>query len=245
MIDAHPRCRAACPGKGTVAQMEPKERVRSATILMDMFAAMSEASGPQHWWPATSRWEVIVGAILAQNTAWRNAERAIESLRAADALKPETMRRLDRENLAELIRPAGTFRVKADRLRHFLDFFFERYEGDLDRMFATGLQVLRRELLTVRGIGRETADAILLYAGEKPTFVVDAYTARILRRHGLMDEQADYEAIRDFFESALPADAELFNEYHALLVRIGKQYCRPTAKCCGCPLEGFDHDESL
>ena len=225
--------------------MEPNERVRSATILMDMFASMSEASGPQHWWPARSRWEVIVGAILAQNTAWRNAERAIESLRAADALKPEAMRKLDRENLAELIRSAGTYRIKADRLRQFLDFFFERYDGDLERMFATGLEELRRELLTVRGIGRETADAILLYAGEKPTFVVDAYTARILRRHGLMDEQADYEEIKDFFESALPADAELFNEYHALLVLVGKQYCRPSAKCSGCPLERFDHDESL
>ena len=211
---------------------------------MNMFRAMSQAYGPQLWWPAKTPWEVIVGAILTQNTAWRNVEQAIARLAQAGALQPEKMRALNERDLAELIRPAGTYRLKASRLKRFVEFFFERYDGDLPAMFRTSLDTLRTELLGIHGVGRETADAILLYAGHLPSFVVDAYTARILRRHGLLDEEADYEQIKEFFESHLPADVDLYNEYHALLVRVGKEHCRPKPRCSGCPLEPFEHDES-
>lgn len=209
--------------------------------LREMYDAMLAACGPQHWWPARTPTEVIIGAILTQNTAWRNVERAIENLRSAQALDWAVLRRLEAAELAELIRPAGTFNVKARRLKAFVAWFWERFDGRLERMFATPLHALREELLGVSGIGRETADAILLYAGGLPSFVVDAYTARILHRHGLIDGDAGYDQIKDLFESHLPADPALFNEYHALLVQVGKSHCRPRARCAGCPLEPFPH----
>lgn len=215
---------------------------RTAETLKAFYEAMFVAYGPQHWWPARTRDEVIVGAILTQNTAWRNVERAIANLEAAGALDWRRLHEMSLPQLAELIRPAGTFNVKARRLKSFVEWLWQRYEGDLDRMFAVPLSALREELLSVSGIGRETADAILLYAGGLPSFVVDAYTARILHRHLLIDESADYEEIKDLFESNLPADVLLFNEYHALLVEIGKRHCRPRAQCAGCPLAGFEHD---
>ena len=214
----------------------------TSQLLMDMFEALLQAYGPQQWWPAKSPWEVIVGAILTQNTAWRNVEKAIARLQEAGALKAERMRSLDENALAELIRPAGTYRVKAARLKRFVDYFYARHGGDLMAMFGTPRSALREELLSVRGIGRETADAILLYAGQMPSFVVDAYTARILRRHGLIDEEATYDEIKEFFESHLPENVDLYNEYHALLVQVGKGHCRPKARCEGCPLESFEHD---
>jgi endonuclease III related protein len=155
------------------------------------------------------------------------------------------LRDLPFEELAELIRPAGTFNVKTRRLKSFITWLWERFDGRLERMFATSLDMLREELLSVSGIGRETADAILLYAGGMPTFVVDAYTARILRRHGLIDSESGYEDIKELFESYLETDAQLFNEYHALLVQIGKVHCRPRPKCTGCPLEKFPHEVEL
>ena len=216
----------------------------TSQLLMDMFEALSGAYGPQHWWPAKTPWEVIVGAILTQNTAWRNVERAIARLEEAGSLEAEKIHGLDEVELAELVRAAGTYRVKAARLKRFVGFFYERHGGDLAAMFATPLGTLRDELLSVQGIGPETADAILLYAGRMPTFVVDAYTARILRRHHLIDEEATYGEIKDIFESHLPESADLYNEYHALLVQVGKQHCRPKARCGECPLEKFEHDET-
>jgi len=215
---------------------------RTAETLKAFYDATYAAYGPQHWWPARTRTEVIVGAILTQNTAWRNVERAIDNLRDADALDWRKLDELPIEQLAELIRPSGTFNVKARRLKAFVDWFVDRFDGDLDAMFATDVYSLREELLSVSGIGRETADAILLYAGELPVFVVDAYTARILYRHNLIDDSADYEEIRDLFESHLPDDVPMFNEYHALLVQVGKKHCKPRAKCEGCPLEPFEHE---
>lgn len=215
---------------------------RTREVLQQFYRAMHEAYGPQHWWPGETPTEVIIGAILTQNTAWRNVETAIANLQRAHALDFAVLHDMPIEDLAELIRPAGTYQVKARRLKSFVDWLYERYEGDLDRMFATSVPALREELLGVSGIGRETADAIILYAGSLPTFVVDAYTARILCRHGLIDREADYEEIKDTFESNLPADAQLFNEYHALLVQVGKLHCRPRPKCAGCPLDGFEHD---
>ena len=215
---------------------------RTAQTLRAVYDAMYKAFGPQHWWPGDTSTEVIIGAILTQNTSWRNVERAIDNLKRARALDWKRLHELPFEELAGLIRPAGTFNVKARRLKSFIEWFRRRFDLDLDRMFACSLSSLREELLEVRGIGRETADAILLYAGQKPSFVVDAYTARILFRHHLIDRSADYEEIKDLFESNLPDDVQLFNEYHALLVNVGKHHCRPKARCEGCPLERFDHD---
>jgi endonuclease III related protein len=193
--------------------------------------------GPQHWWPGESPCEIIVGAVLVQNTAWRNVERAIANLRDAGVMEPRAMYAVPLEELAELIRPAGYYRVKARRLRNLLAFVVEEYGGSLDAMFGTSIDTLRGQLLSIHGIGPETADAILLYAGGLPTFVVDAYTHRILARHGWIGYDADYHEIKELLESALPADAALYNEYHALLVRVGKDYCkRSSARCEACPL---------
>lgn len=215
---------------------------RTSQTLRAFYDAMYKALGPQHWWPAQTPTEVIIGAILTQNTAWRNVERAIDNLKRAKALDWKRLHELPFDELAELIRPAGTFNVKARRLKSFIQWFHDRFALDLDRMFEMSVSSLREELLEVSGIGRETADAILLYAGRMPSFVVDAYTARILYRHNLIDRSADYDEIKELFESNLPDDVQLFNEYHALLVDVGKKHCRPKARCDGCPLERFEHD---
>jgi endonuclease-3 related protein len=195
--------------------------------------------GPQHWWPARTRFEVVVGAILTQNTAWSNVERALAALRARRLLTAARLSGLPPGRLAALIRSSGTFRVKARRLRAFLAYLNGRYQGSLDRMSGAPLDALRRELLAIPGIGPETADSILLYALGRPVFVVDAYTRRVLSRHRLLPHDAGYEDVRAFFERHLPSDPRLFNEYHALLVAIGKQYCRSRPHCAECPLR-FD-----
>ena len=210
--------------------------------MTGLYDAMLEAYGPQHWWPGETPFEVIIGAILTQNTAWRNVERAIANLIEAGALDPARLRDIPDEALAELIRPAGYFNVKTRRLKSFIQWLWDRFDGELDRMFAVPMDSLREELLSVNGIGRETADSILLYAGNLPTFVVDTYTARIMCRHGLIDESADYDEIKEFFQSSLPDDVELFNEYHALIVQVGKNHCKPRPKCEDCPLEPFAHE---
>jgi endonuclease-3 related protein len=175
--------------------------------------------------------------VLVQNTAWRNVELAIANLRDADVMSPRKLFALPEAELAELIRPAGYYQVKLRRLRNLLKLIVEQYDGSLDAMFESGVYSLREELLGVSGIGPETADAILLYAGNLPTFVVDTYTHRILARHGWIGYESDYHEIKDHFEASLPADAALYNEYHALLVRLGKDYCRKTSpKCELCPL---------
>ncbi|MCE5302797.1 MAG: hypothetical protein LLF97_06765 [Planctomycetaceae bacterium] len=196
--------------------------------------------GPQHWWPGESPFEVIVGAVLTQNTSWTNVERAIRNLREADLLEPQSLAEAPAEELEELIRPAGYFRVKAQRLRSLLLWLMDRYEGSLDAMFATPLPELREQLLAVRGIGPETADSILLYAGGLPSFVVDAYTHRVFSRHGWIDFDADYPQIQDYVQTELPQDAPTYNEFHALLVRLGKDFCRKSnPKCESCPLRAM------
>lgn len=223
-------------GGGGIDNMSDGRTIRA------MYEAMLGSLGHQHWWPAETRIEMIVGAILAQNTAWTNVERAIANLKEAGKLTVGSLVSIDQETLAELIRPAGTFRVKAKRLKAFLDWLDATHGGDLDRMFATNHVTLRRELLGISGIGPETADCILLYAGSVPTFVVDAYTKRILRRHFLADDDSTYDVVKETFESNLPTDTAIFGEYHALLVEVGKRYCRPKAKCDSCPLREFEHD---
>jgi endonuclease-3 related protein len=203
---------------------------------LEVYERLLAAFGRQSWWPGETPFEVLVGAILVQNTAWKNVERAIANLREAGVLEPRALQGLPDEDLEELIRPAGYFRVKARRLRNLLRLVNEDFGGSLEEMFASPLDVLREKLLAVNGIGPETADAILLYAGGFPTFVVDTYTHRVFARHGWIDFDADYHTIQDHFESSLPDDAALFNEYHALLVRLGKDFCRKTPQCEECPL---------
>jgi endonuclease-3 related protein len=209
--------------------------------LIEIYQLLFDDFGPQHWWPGESRIEIITGAILTQNTNWSNVEKAINNLKAADCLSAEKLHSLELSKLAELIRPAGYFNIKAKRLNNFLDWLFENYNGNLTNLESLRTELLREELLAVKGIGRETADSILLYAFDRPVFVVDAYTARITIRHRLIEPDADYEQLRYLFESNLPEDIQLFNEYHALLVRAGKDFCRPKAKCPSCPLEKLPH----
>jgi endonuclease-3 related protein len=167
--------------------------------LKEVYQRLFEALGPQHWWPGQSPFEVIVGAVLVQNTNWQNVEKAIRNLRQADLLEPHSLHEVPPEELEELIRPAGYFRIKARRLRNLLQFLVGRYDGSLEAMFSTGLSSLRKELLGVDGIGRETADSILLYAGGLPVFVVDTYTHRVLARHGWIGFDADYQMIQDYY----------------------------------------------
>jgi endonuclease-3 related protein len=208
-----------------------------ATPLRDVYNRLLAVYGPQNWWPGDSPFEIMVGAILVQNTAWKNVEKAIRNLADAELLDPRALAEVDAEELQELIRPAGYYRLKTKRLLHLVRFIVKRYDGDLDTMFCTSLSTLREELLSLNGIGPETADSILLYAGGLPTFVVDTYTHRVLARHGWIGYDAEYYEIKDTFESQLEQDVALYNEFHALLVRVGHLHCRKTPKCDGCPLE--------
>lgn len=214
--------------------MQSREKIRA------FYGALLDAWGPQGWWPAETPLEVCVGAILTQNTNWRNVERAIANLKAAGPLTVESLWGMPEAELAERIRPAGYFRLKAGRLRNFLALLVERFGASLERLFDLSTDSLRETVLGVRGIGRETADSIVLYAAERPVFVVDAYTLRVAFRHSLVDEDADYELLQEAFAGALTTDVELFKEYHALLVRAGKIHCRKRAPLCdGCPLRGL------
>ncbi|NLH16766.1 MAG: endonuclease III domain-containing protein [Phycisphaerae bacterium] len=213
--------------------------------LMVIYRHLFERFGPQHWWPGETPFEVIVGAILTQNTAWTNVEKAIGNLKQAGAMTPLGLRSLSMDELAECIRPAGYFNVKARRLANFLAWLFEACGGDLDAACAQRTDALREQLLAINGIGPETADSILLYAFNKPVFVIDAYTCRILGRHRLLDGPADYESVREMMESGIPRDTALYNEYHALLVRLGKEFCKPRPRCQGCPLEDLPHDVEM
>ena len=207
--------------------------------LLRLYLALFRRFGPQRWWPAKTPLEVAVGAILTQNTAWSNVERALERLAAQRLVDPRRLRALSQVELARLIRPSGTYRIKAQRLKAFLDFLWERFNGRVERLKTAPLEKLRSALLSVPGIGPETADSILLYAAGRPIFVVDAYTRRVLARHRLVPPDIGYEPLRAVFERHLPSDPALFNEYHALLVAVGKRYCRSRPLCESCPLR-FD-----
>ena len=204
--------------------------------LLDIYQRLFDHYGPQHWWPGESRFEIAVGAVLTQNTAWHNVEAALENLRQADALCPSGMSQLTEAELAELIRPAGYYRLKARRLRNLLGFFAENSREDIDAVWALPATTLRERLLAVNGIGPETADSIVLYAAGHAVFVVDAYTGRLLKRHAWIDPEADYHAMQERFHDELPWDVELFREYHALIVRLGKEHCKRRPICETCPL---------
>jgi len=215
----------------------PAAAVTWQNSLQTYYDTLYAAYGPQHWWPGRSRFEVIVGAILTQNTAWTNVEPAIANLRRENLLTPAAIEAVSFVRLARLIRSSGYFRQKAKKLKAFARFLRREYAGSLTQMFKAPSTELRDKLLDVHGIGPETADSILLYAGGHPVFVVDAYTRRILERHRLAAENQTYDDIRALFESNLPKDAALYNEFHALIVQTGKNYCRPrNPRCVECPL---------
>lgn len=207
--------------------------------LHKIYVQLLTRYGPQGWWPADSPLEVVVGAILTQSTNWQNVERALENLKEHNALTPQRLHKLSEEKLGELIRPAGYFRQKAKKLKAFVEHLYEQHDGDLHKMLAQPTKKLRAELLSLWGIGPETADSILLYAAHKPVFVVDAYTKRIFSRLGLVPSTISYEELQQLFERRLPKSITLFNEYHALIVRHGKEICRPKPLCPQCPLAAY------
>ena len=205
--------------------------------LDEYFNSLFTALGPQHWWPGKTQFEVIVGAILTQNTSWKNVELALGNLRAAGVFTPTAIETVHVRRLQSLVRPSGYYRQKARALKAFVQFLRTEYRGSLKRMFATPTIELREKLLRVWGIGPETADAILLYAGQHPVFVVDAYTKRIMARHGWIGDKAKYENVRWMFERQFPGEVERFKEFHGLIVTVGKNWCRKqVAECEKCPL---------
>ena len=203
---------------------------------MQIYDMMFDCYGPQHWWPADESFEVIVGAILTQSTAWQNVEKAIASLKNADVLNPISIDDMPIEELAALIYPSGYFNAKAKKLKAFTQRLGERYGYSLDNIFAQDTGQLRLELLSIYGIGQETADSIILYAAQKPVFVIDAYTHRVMSRLELNQGKADYIRLQNLFMDNLDSDAELFNEYHALIVCHGKNVCRKIPLCSNCCL---------
>ncbi len=212
-------------------------------MIKNIYDRLFNFFGPQYWWPvsednnADPRFEIIVGAILTQQTTWKNVEIAIKNLRKKNLLSPKTIHDLKNSELELLIRSSGYYKVKAKRLKNFIRFLFDNYDGKLNQFFKKPIKELRQELLSINGIGKETADSIILYVAEKLIFVVDAYTFRICKRLEIIDSK-DYEQVRKLFENNLPKDINLFKEFHALIVELGKNYCKIKPRCDECPLKG-------
>jgi endonuclease-3 related protein len=215
------------------------KRLPTGRELMRLYDLMYRHTGDLHWWPGETPIEICVGAILTQNTAWKNVEKAIAELRAAKALSVRALGKMAHGRLAKLIRSAGYFNVKAKRLKNFIAHVETRHGGSLDAMLAQPAEALRAELLSINGVGPETADSIVLYAAAKPTFVIDAYTKRILSRHKVLPLEKSYDDFQALFARALAPDAPLYNQYHAMFVRIGNRFCRATPRCDPCPLNGW------
>ena len=215
------------------------KKVRNDEVLLRIYNLLYSSFGPRRWWPADTPFEVIIGAILTQNTAWTNVVRAINNLKENKLLTPKKLHEVNKSKLAMLIRPAGYFNIKSSRIKHFMNFLFSEYGGSLKKMFKENTCRLREKLLSVKGIGPETADSILLYAGERAVFVVDAYTKRIFSRHGILNGNMDYNEVQAYFMARLPEDARLYNEFHALIVQTGKEFCRPKPICHKCPIKGL------
>lgn len=217
--------------------MEPKRQNQNpGQKLKKIFELLFSAIGPRHWWPGDSPEEIIFGAILTQNTNWRNAKAAIDSLKEVGKLDFRLIRQMSVDELAPIIRSSGFFNQKAKALKDFAEYFGLRYGFHLEGMKAQDLWVLRQELLSIPRIGPETADSILLYALEKPIFVIDAYTRRIFSRHRFLPQEESYEAFQRLFMESLEPDVKLYNEYHALIVYTGHHFCRPRPLCSPCPL---------
>jgi endonuclease-3 related protein len=207
-------------------------------ILYEIYESLFAHFGPQNWWPADTPFEICVGAILTQNASWKNVKIAIDNLKKKDLLDPFKLYEIPLESLSQIIKPSGFYNTKAKRLKNFVKFLIENYQGDLNILFSKGLEKAREELLNIKGLGKETVDSILLYAGNLPIFVVDAYTYRILHRHSLVPEEATYEEMQALFMENLPQNPQLFNEFHALLVACGKNFCKKKEPLCEtCPLK--------
>jgi len=231
----------AVKGQHGIGRTEVKSDRESSALtrrLLDLYDRLLAAFGPRGWWPGDTEFEVMVGAILTQNTAWTNVKKAVDNLKAAGLLNPEALDRLTSNELAALIKPSGYYNVKAVRLKNLVRLVQAAGGGDPPLLLKRPPEQLRADLLALKGVGPETADSILLYAAGRPLFVIDAYTRRILGRHGLAEGDETYDHLQALFMDHLPADPALFNEYHALLVHLGKHYCRPNPRCSGCPLEG-------
>ncbi len=205
-------------------------------LLMDIYQKLFDTYGSQHWWPGDSPFEVMVGAILTQNTNWQNVEKALRNIKDADLLEPMALFK-NRVKIPELIKPSGFYRLKTERLIAFLKYYIEKYQGEIENLKHKKTEDLRGELLAISGIGPETADSILLYALNRPVFVVDTYTRRVLSRHKMIGNNANYDEIQKFFHDNLPDNTQLYNEYHALIVRLGKHRCKKNEPDChSCPL---------
>lgn len=211
--------------------------IRLQKKLLKIYDQLLEHFGPQHWWPGETQLEICLGAILTQNTAWSNVEKAITNLKKENYLVLDRLKKIRTKKLAVLIKPSGYFNIKAARLKSFIHYFANHHGGSFDHLFSGKPEAIRDSLLSVKGIGPETADSILLYAGGSPVFVVDAYTKRIFFRLGIIDKDAIYDEVQSFFMKNLPHKTKLFNEYHALIVMLGKHYCKPKPVCDPCPLK--------
>jgi endonuclease-3 related protein len=212
----------------------------SRQLLWSIHQTLLNFYGPLHWWPGDTELEIMIGAILTQNTNWNNVSKSIEIMKEEGLLNISALLQIDQQLLGKIIKPCGYYNLKAKRLKNFINFFQEKYEGSSMKMFSGDWKVLREELLTVNGIGPETADSILLYAGKKPIFVVDAYTRRIFSRHDFFVLDENYVKIQKFFMANLPGEHSLYNEYHAQLVMVGKDFCKKKhPDCKQCPLLPF------
>lgn len=205
-------------------------------VLLGIFERLLSSYGPQGWWPAESAFEVCVGAILTQSTSWSNVEKSIKELDGAGLLSPEGLMSVPESRLSGLVRSSLYHNVKAGKLKAFVGFLFREYDGSLEKLFSLPKDGLRQALLGVWGVGPETADSIILYAAGKPSFVVDAYTRRIFERVGFLNGSESYDDVKAFFEGNLPVDAQLFNEFHALIVEHAKRHCKKKPVCAGCPV---------
>ncbi len=216
--------------------MGKKRDKDSGKLFLNIYYCLFNKFGPQYWWPGDSPFEIMIGAILTQNTSWKNVEKAINNIKKAKLMNPKKLlKNMDR--IPDLIKPSGFYRLKSKRLIAFLKYFVENYEGDIANFETRATEIIRKELLSIPGIGYETADSILLYALGRPVFVVDAYTRRILSRHKLINQDAHYDEVKRLFEDNLYKDTQLYNEYHALIVRLGKEFCKKNEPLCNiCPV---------
>jgi endonuclease-3 related protein len=225
--------------KTTPMSQREDDRQSAKPSLLDIYRLLYEEYGPQHWWPAESPLEMIIGAILTQSAAWTNVEKAIGNLKSNGTLTLTGLREIPQDELARLIYSSGYYNVKARKVKAFVEWLAERYGGDLNRLFALDVAAMREELLSVHGVGEETADSVILYAAHRPIFVIDAYTRRLITRLGLAPQKETYAAFQALFMDNLPHDEVLFNEYHALLVQHGKAVCRQAPLCTGCCLNSL------
>lgn len=216
-------------------------KINKTNNYAEAYRLLYEHFGPQDWWPGDSPFEIMVGAVLTQNTNWANVRKAIDNLKLQGLLSYQSLALLTADEIAQYIRPAGYYNLKAQRLKNLLDMVAAIYDGDLATFLEDDLGTARENLLAVKGIGPETADSILLYACEHPVFVVDMYTHRVFSRHNMVQEETDYLSIQEVFLANLPQDKELYNEFHALIVRVASTFCKKTKPLCAeCPLNGLN-----